>query len=58
MPDQTLRFVSLLGSLRKASYHAAIARALPDLVPDDETTRIFIAAQLKDFAAFARRARA
>ncbi|HET6308808.1 MAG TPA: NADPH-dependent FMN reductase [Rhodopila sp.] len=28
-----LRFVSLLGSLRKASYNAAIVRALPSLAP-------------------------
>jgi chromate reductase, NAD(P)H dehydrogenase (quinone) len=32
-----LRFVSLLGSLRKASYNAAIARALPALAPDSVT---------------------
>ncbi len=28
-----LRFVSILGSLRKASYHGAVARALPALAP-------------------------
>jgi chromate reductase len=34
MPDQKpLHFVSLLGSLRKASYNAAVARALPALAP-------------------------
>ena len=34
MSDQKpLQFVSLLGSLRKASYNAAIARALPALAP-------------------------
>lgn len=35
MPDQkALHFVTLLGSLRKASFNAAIARALPFLAPD------------------------
>lgn len=32
-----LHFVTLLGSLRKASYNAAIARALPALAPDGVT---------------------
>jgi chromate reductase len=32
-----LQFVSLLGSLRKGSYNAAIARALPALAPDGVT---------------------
>ncbi len=32
-----LHFVSLLGSLRKASYHAAVARALPALAPPGVT---------------------
>ena len=35
--DRSLRFVTLLGSLRKASYNAAIARALPSLAPDGVT---------------------
>lgn len=38
MPDEKpLRLVTLLGSLRKASYNAAIARALPGLAPDNVT---------------------
>ena len=38
MSDQKpLQFVTLLGSLRKASYNAAIARALPALAPDAVT---------------------
>jgi chromate reductase, NAD(P)H dehydrogenase (quinone) len=38
MSDQTpLQFVTLLGSLRKASYNAALARALPGLAPDGVT---------------------
>ncbi len=32
-----LRFVTLVGSLRKGSYNAAIARALPDLAPEGVT---------------------
>jgi chromate reductase len=32
-----LHFVTLLGSLRKASYHGAVVRALPTLAPDDVT---------------------
>jgi chromate reductase len=32
-----LRFVSLLGSLRKASFNAALARALPSLAPEGVT---------------------
>jgi len=32
-----LHFVTLVGSLRKGSYNAAIARALPDLAPEDVT---------------------
>jgi chromate reductase, NAD(P)H dehydrogenase (quinone) len=40
MSDQKpLHFVSLLGSLRKGSYNAAIARALPGLAPDGVTIR-------------------
>jgi len=35
MPDASpLTFVTLLGSLRKGSLHAALARALPGLAPD------------------------
>ncbi|NHN87273.1 NADPH-dependent FMN reductase [Acetobacter conturbans] len=30
----SLHFVTLLGSLRKASFNAAVARALPDLAPE------------------------
>jgi chromate reductase len=38
MSDQEpLQFVTLLGSLRTASYNAAIARALPGLAPDGVT---------------------
>jgi chromate reductase len=33
--QKPLRFVTLLGSLRKASYNAAVARALPTLAPND-----------------------
>ena len=33
LEQQTLRFITLVGSLRKASYNAAIARALPSLAP-------------------------
>ncbi|MGH6912968.1 MAG: NADPH-dependent FMN reductase, partial [Geminicoccales bacterium] len=32
--SQKLKLVTLLGSLRKASFNAAIARALPALAPD------------------------
>ena len=40
MSDQNpLQFVTLLGSLRKASYNAAIARALPALAPPGVTIR-------------------
>ncbi|MCI0753629.1 NADPH-dependent FMN reductase [Teichococcus vastitatis] len=35
--DQTLHFVTMLGSLRKASFNAAIARALPSLAPEGVT---------------------
>jgi chromate reductase, NAD(P)H dehydrogenase (quinone) len=35
--NRPLHFVTLLGSLRKASYNAAIARALPALAPRDVT---------------------
>jgi chromate reductase len=35
--QKPLQFLTLLGSLRKASYNAAIARALPGLAPDDST---------------------
>lgn len=31
---QPLRFVVLLGSLRKASFHATLARSLPALAPE------------------------
>jgi len=31
---QPLRFVILLGSLRKASFHATLARSLPSLAPE------------------------
>ena len=35
MPKDTpLHFVTLLGSLRKASFNAAVARALPELAPE------------------------
>ena len=38
MSDQKpLHFVTLLGSLRRGSYNAAIARALPALAPDGVT---------------------
>jgi len=40
MSDQRpLHFVTILGSLRKASYNAAIARALPALAPEGVTVR-------------------
>jgi chromate reductase len=32
--DKPLHFVVLVGSLRKASFNAAIARALPALAPE------------------------
>ncbi|MFT8808312.1 NADPH-dependent FMN reductase [Gluconobacter sp.] len=32
--DTSLHFVTLLGSLRKASFNAAVARALPELAPE------------------------
>jgi chromate reductase len=35
--QKPLHFVTLLGSLRKASYHAAVARALPALAPEGVT---------------------
>jgi len=35
--QKPLHFVTLLGSLRKASYNGAIARALPGLAPDGVT---------------------
>ncbi len=38
MPEETpLRLVVLVGSLRKGSYNAAVARALPALAPDGVT---------------------
>ena len=38
MPDaKPLQFAVMLGSLRKGSYNAAIARALPDLAPEGVT---------------------
>jgi len=38
MPEETpLRFVVMVGSLRKGSYNAAIARALPALAPEGVT---------------------
>ncbi|WON76941.1 NADPH-dependent FMN reductase [Serratia sp. UGAL515B_01] len=33
MPDQPLKIVTLLGSLRKGSYNAIVARTLPTLAP-------------------------
>jgi chromate reductase len=40
MSDQKpLQFVSMLGSLRKASYHGAVARALPALAPAGVTVQ-------------------
>jgi chromate reductase len=35
--QSSLQFVTLLGSLRRASYNAAVARALPSLAPEDVT---------------------
>ena len=35
--DAPLRFVVMVGSLRKGSFNAAIARALPALAPDGVT---------------------
>ncbi len=35
--DETLTFAVLVGSLRKGSYNAAVARALPALAPDGVT---------------------
>jgi chromate reductase len=32
--ETSMHFVTLLGSLRKGSFNAAIARALPDLAPE------------------------
>ncbi|MFM0047683.1 NAD(P)H-dependent oxidoreductase [Paraburkholderia sediminicola] len=38
MPDQnSLRFVTLVGSLRRLSFHAAIADSLPELAPENVT---------------------
>ena len=38
MPEQTpLRLAVMVGSLRKGSYNAAVARALPALAPDGVT---------------------
>ncbi|MBB4199443.1 hypothetical protein CCR94_16800 [Rhodoblastus sphagnicola] len=37
MAQQNLHFVTLLGSLRKASFNGAIARALPNLAPEGAT---------------------
>lgn len=37
MPDQALNIVTLLGSLRKGSYNAMVARALPKLAPHGVT---------------------
>ena len=37
MADAPLHFVVLLGSLRRGSYNAAVARALPALAPPDVT---------------------
>jgi chromate reductase len=34
---EPLNFVTLLGSLRKGSFHASLARALPSLAPDGVT---------------------
>lgn len=33
MSTQPLKFVTLLGSLRKSSYNAMVARTLPKLAP-------------------------
>ena len=33
MSDKPLKIVTLLGSLRKGSYNAIVANALPDLAP-------------------------
>ena len=35
--DKPIRLVTLVGSLRQASFNAAIARTLPQLIPDDVT---------------------
>ena len=35
--EKPLRFVVMVGSLRKGSYNAAIARALPALAPEGVT---------------------
>ncbi len=37
MADAPLRFVVMVGSLRKGSYNAAVARALPALAPEGVT---------------------
>ena len=37
MSDQALKIVTLLGSLRKGSYNAMVARALPGLAPQGVT---------------------
>ena len=37
METRALHFVTLLGSLRKGSYNAAVARALPALAPEGVT---------------------
>ena len=35
--DKPIRLVTLVGSLRQASFNAAVARTLPQLIPDDVT---------------------
>ena len=37
MSEEPLHFVVMVGSLRKGSYNAAIARALPALAPEGVT---------------------
>jgi chromate reductase len=37
MTDRPLTFITLVGSLRKGSYNAAVARALPELAPEGVT---------------------
>lgn len=40
MSDQALKIVTLLGSLRKGSYNAMVARALPGLAPQGVTIEV------------------
>lgn len=46
MSDRPLTFLSITGSLRRGSYNAAIARALPELAPDG--IRVVAAPSLRD----------